>query len=171
MPQNSAVDAIRSSIQQLDSSLSIFRVRAMQQVVAENENMEDTSLQTSLLAIFAALGLILAAVGVYGVMSYLVSQRTHEIGIRVALGAQQRHVLALVLGHGARLAGLGVAIGTAIALVFARLMSSFLFGVAPTDALTFLSVIVFLLFIALFASYIPARRAMRVDPMVALRYE
>ena len=169
MAPESAVSGIRASVQQLDSSLSIFSVRTMQQLVAEN--MEDTSLQTILLGIFAALGLILAAVGIYGVMSYLVSHRSHEIGIRVALGAQPRHVLGLVMGHGARLAGIGVAIGAAIALVLARLMSSFLFGVAPTDALTFFAVTVFLLLIALLACYIPARRAMHVDPMVALRYE
>ena len=169
MAPESAVSGIRASLQQLDSSLSIFSVRTMRQVVAEN--MEDTSLQTTLLGIFAALGLILAAVGIYGVMSYLASQRSHEIGIRVALGAQPRHVLGLVMGHGARLAGIGVAIGAAIALVLARVMSSFLFGVAPTDPLTFLGVTVFLLLIALLACYIPARRAMRVDPMVALRYE
>jgi putative ABC transport system permease protein len=169
MAPESAVSGIRASVQQLDSSLSIFSVRTMQQVVAKN--MEDTSLQTTLLGIFAALGLILAAVGIYGVMSYLVSHRSHEIGIRVALGAQPQHLLGLVMGHGARLAGIGVAIGAAIALVLARLMTSFLFGVAPTDALTFLAVAVFLLLIALLACYIPARRAMRVDPMVALRYE
>jgi putative ABC transport system permease protein len=169
MAPDGAVSAIRASVQQLDSSLPLFSVRTMQEVVAEN--MQDTSLQTTLLGIFAALALILAAVGIYGVMSYLVSQRTHEIGIRVALGAQPRHVLALVMGYGARLAAIGVTIGTAIALALSKLMSTFLFGVASTDAPTFLAVIAFLFLAALFACYIPARRAMKVDPMVALRYE
>ncbi len=169
MVPDSAVSAIRASVQQLDNSLSLFSVRTMQQVVAEN--MEDTSLQTTLLSIFAALGLILAAVGTYGVMSYLVTQRTHEIGIRVALGAQPRHVLSLVMGHGVRLAGIGVTIGAALALSLTSLISSFLFGVAPTDPATFVAVTAFLLLVALLACYIPTRRAMRVDPMVALRYE
>jgi predicted permease len=165
----SALASIRSSLQQLDGSLSLFNVRTMNQVVAEN--MQDTSLQTALLGVFAGLALVLAAVGVYGVMSYLVTHRTHEIGIRIALGAQPRHVLSLVIGHGARLAAVGVAIGTAAALMLTQLMSSLLFGVAPTDAATFLAVIVFLVVFALLACCIPAWRAMRVDPMVALRHE
>lgn len=169
MAPESAISAVRTKVQQLDNSLSVFSVRTMQQVVSEK--MEDTSLQTALLGIFAALALVLAAVGIYGVMSYLVTHRTHEIGIRVALGAQPKHVLSLVMGHGALLAGIGVTIGAAVALALARLISSFLFGVASTDPPTFLGVIVFLLVIALLACYLPARRAMKVDPIVALRYE
>ena len=169
MAPESAASAIRTSVQQLDSSLSVFSVRTMQQVVAED--MQDTSLQTALLCIFATLALVLAAVGVYGVMSYLVTQRTREIGVRMALGAQPRHVLSLLMGHAARLSGIGVAIGVAMALTLARLMSSLLFGVAPTDALTFLVVVVFLILVTLLACYIPTRRAMRVDPIIALRYE
>jgi len=165
----SALAAIRSSLQQLDSSISLFHVRTMNQVVAQN--MEETSLQSALLGIFAGLALVLAAVGVYGVMAYLVTHRTHEIGIRIALGAQPRQVLSLVMGHGARLAALGVAIGTVAALMLTRLMSSLLFGVAPTDAATFSAAIVFLVMIALLACCIPAWRAMRVDPMIALRNE
>jgi putative ABC transport system permease protein len=141
----------------------------MQEVVAEN--MEDTSLQTTLLGIFAALGLLLAAIGIYGVMSYLVTHRTHEIGIRVALGAQPGNVLLLVLGRGARLAGIGVAIGAALALSLTSLIARFLYGIAPTDPATFLAVTAFLVVVALLACYIPTRRAMRVDPIVALRYE
>jgi putative ABC transport system permease protein len=169
MAPESAASAIRTSVQQLDGSLSLFSVRTMQQVVTED--MEDTSLQTALLGIFATLALVLAAVGVYGVMSYLVTQRMQEIGIRMALGAQPRHVLSLLMGHAARLAGIGAAIGVAMALTLAKLMSSLLFGVAPTDALTFLVVVVFLILVTLLACYIPARRAMRVDPIMALRYE
>jgi putative ABC transport system permease protein len=166
---DSAVPAIRASVHQIDSSLSLFSVRTMHEVVAEN--MEDTSLQTTFLGIFAALGMLLAAVGIYGVMSYLVTHRTHEIGIRVALGAQPGNVLLLVLGRGARLAGIGVAIGAALALSLTRLISRFLYGIAPTDPATFLAVAAFLFVVALLACYIPTRRAMRVDPIVALRYE
>jgi putative ABC transport system permease protein len=104
-------------------------------------------------------------------MAYLVTHRTHEIGIRIAIGAQPRRVLSLLMGHGARLAALGVAIGTVAALMLTRLMSSLLFGVAPTDAATFSAAIVFLVVIALLACCIPAWRATRVDPMVALRNE
>jgi predicted permease len=169
MAPESAASTIRASVQQLDSSLSLFRVRTMQQVVAEN--MEGTSLQTTLLGIFGALALLLAAVGVYGVMSYLVTHRAHEIGIRMALGAQPRHVLSLVMGHGMRLAGIGVLIGIGLALALSGLISSLFFGVSATDPLTLATVAVLLAAAVLLACYIPARRAMRVDPMVALRYE
>lgn len=169
MAPESASSEIRSAVEQLDSGLSLFRVRTMQQVVAEN--MEDTSLQTWLLGIFAGLALLLAAVGVYGVMAYLVTQRTHEIGIRMALGARPLHVLSLVMGHGARLAAIGAAAGAGLALALSRLISTLLFGVTPTDVPTFLSVIAFLMAVALLACYIPARRAMKVDPMIALRHE
>lgn len=163
------VSAIRGTVQQLDSSLPVFRVRTMQQVIAEN--MQDTSLQASLLGIFAGLGLLLAAVGVYGVMGYLVTQRTHEIGIRMALGAEERDVLRLVLGRGFKLAILGVAIGIAGSFAVTRFLSSLLYGVKPTDPETFTAVSIILVGAALLASYIPARRAMHVDPVVALRNE
>ncbi|HEV2489586.1 MAG TPA: ABC transporter permease [Candidatus Acidoferrales bacterium] len=169
MPNQSALALIRSSLDQLDSTLPLFSVRTMQQVIAED--MQDTSLQTVLLGVFAAVALILAAIGIYGVMSYVVEQRTHEIGIRVALGARRLDVLRLILGRGARLTFAGIAIGLFLAFALTRLMAKLLYGVTATDPLTFTSVALLLIVVALAACYIPARRAMRVDPMVALRYE
>jgi putative ABC transport system permease protein len=124
-----------------------------------------------LVGLFAAAALGLAAIGIYGVVAYSVTRRTQEIGIRMSLGAQRGDVLSLILGEGARMAGLGVIIGIAASLGITRLMSSLLFGVSATDPLTFVVVGALLSFAALLASYVPARRAMRVDPIVALRYE
>ena len=123
------------------------------------------------LGAFGALALLLASIGMYGVISYSTMQRTQEIGIRMALGAQRHTILAMVLNHGGRLAGLGIAIGIVAAIAMARLMSSFLYGVQPADPATFAAVALLLCVVALLACYVPARRAMRVDPMVALRYE
>jgi putative ABC transport system permease protein len=126
---------------------------------------------TLLLGAFAGIALLLTAGGIFGVLSYLVTQRTREIGLRVALGAQRADVLRVIVGHGLRLVLLGLCIGVAGALIMTREMSSVLFGVTPSDPLTFTVVAIVLGAVALLASYIPARRAMRVDPMVALRYE
>jgi putative ABC transport system permease protein len=128
-------------------------------------------LNLTLLAAFATLALGLAAVGIYGVMAYTVTQRTHEIGIRMALGAQRQDVLRQVLTEGARLAALGLALGLAGSLAATRLIATMLFGVKPNDPLTFAAVAVILGSVTLAACYIPSRRATRVDPMVALRYE
>jgi ABC-type antimicrobial peptide transport system permease subunit len=131
----------------------------------------DQQFNVLILAVFAGAALLLAVVGIYGVMAYSVQQRTHEIGVRMALGAQQTSILRMVLGQGLWLALIGVALGIAGALGVTRVLSSMLFGVKPTDPWTFAGVSLGLLAVALLASYIPARRAMRVDPMVALRYE
>jgi ABC-type antimicrobial peptide transport system permease subunit len=124
-----------------------------------------------LLSAFAALALVLSCIGIYGVISHLVGQRTHEIGVRMALGAQPGDVMRLVLGHGARMALLGVVIGVAAAFGLTRLMAHQLFGVSAHDPFTFVVVAVLLALVSLLACYVPARRAVRVDPLIALRYE
>jgi putative ABC transport system permease protein len=124
-----------------------------------------------LLGAFAVLALVLASVGIYGVIAYIVGQRTQEIGIRMALGAQRNDVMGLVLWQGARLALMGVSIGIAGALALTRLMTRLLYGVSATDPLTFAGLALILTLVAIAACWIPARRAMRVDPVVALRYE
>jgi putative ABC transport system permease protein len=124
-----------------------------------------------LLSAFAVLALVLSCIGIYGVISHLVGQRTHEIGVRMALGAQPGDVMRLVVGHGAKMAVVGVVMGIAAALALTRLMAHQLFGVTAHDPLTFGAVAVLLVLVSLLACYVPARRAMRVDPLVALRYE
>jgi putative ABC transport system permease protein len=149
--------------------LPVGHVQTMKQVVAQSTQQDAFNL--ILLVSFAALALLLAAVGIYGVLAYSVQQRTQEIGIRMALGAQRREILGLVLGHGARLTLMGVAIGIAAAFGLTRFLSSQIYGIKATDPVTFIGVAILLTLVALLACYIPARRAMRVDPMVALRHE
>ena len=165
----SLTTAVRNEVSKLDPSLPVTKVSTMEQRVATA--MAPPRFRTTLIALFAAVALILACVGIYGVISYSVTQRTHEIGIRIALGAQRRNVLQLVLGQGALLAVIGVTLGLGGAFALTRLMASLLFGVTPTDAAIFTSVPLCLTAIALLASYLPARRATKVDPLVALRYE
>ena len=135
-----------------------------------DDSMSQPRFSMLLLGSFGA-ALLLASIGMYGVISYTVAQRTQEIGIRMALGAERRNVFGMVLGQGARLASLGIGIGLIAAFGATRLMASFLYGVQPTDPFTFAVVSLLLVGIALLACYLPARRATRVDPIVALRYE
>ncbi|HLJ40190.1 MAG TPA: FtsX-like permease family protein, partial [Candidatus Acidoferrales bacterium] len=160
---------IRSALHDVDPGEPLTHVESMEQVVSGSLN--DWRFHAILLGIFGTLAVLIAAVGVYGVISYSVAQRTHEIGIRLALGAQRRSVLRLVVGQGLKLACIGIVIGIAAAFALTRLMSSLLFGVSATDPLTFACVAILLVLVAMLACYIPARRAMRVDPMIALRYE
>jgi ABC-type antimicrobial peptide transport system permease subunit len=147
----------------------VYGSESEEEVVARSIASQRFSL--ILLGAFAGLALLRAVIGIYGVLSYLVGQRTREIGVRMALGAQRLDVLRMVLGDGARMTMVGAAIGLVAALALTRLMASMLFGVRPTDPVTFAAVAVLLCGIALFACYLPARRAAKVDPMVALRYE
>jgi len=168
-PRPTLVAAVRSAVQAVDKDQPIDRIAPMSELLADS--IAQPRFYTLLLTIFAAMASALAAVGIYGVMSYAVTQRTHEIGIRMALGARAADVLRLVVRNGMLLALTGVAIGLVGAFALTRLMTSLLFGVTPTDATTFVAVSVLLIVVALLACYIPARRATKVDPLVALRYE
>jgi len=168
-PSKTMVDEVKQQVWSLDRQIPVSDIQSMNGLMAES--LAQQRFNMLLLGLFAALALILSAVGIYGLMAYAVSQRTHEIGVRVAVGAQQRDVLRLIVGGGAKLAFFGIVIGIAAALGLTHLMASLLFEVTPTDPETFAAVAVLLAAVALVACYIPARRATRVDPMVALRYE
>jgi predicted permease len=165
----STVAAVRQAIREIDPRLPVSSVGTLAEQV--DHSVVDQRLTAQLSSFFSLVAVFLACIGIYGLMSYAVLHRTNEIGIRVALGAQQSQVLTLILRQGLMLAIAGVAIGTALALGLTRFLSSQLFGVQPFDPATFVSVAVLLLLIALAACYLPARRATRVDPIVALRYE
>ena len=160
---------VRKTVWDIDKDQPVSNISSMEQVLSESVARQRFS--TLLLGIFATLALVLAAVGIYGVMSYSVAQRTHEIGIRMALGAQRTDVLKLTLSQGLRLVLIGVIAGLAAAVMLTRVMSSLLFGVSATDPVTFAAIVLVLMSAALLANYIPALRATKVDPMVALRYE
>lgn len=165
----SLVNAIRNEVSAVDKDIPIYQVATMEQLMATSTAQRRFTLL--LVGIFAALSLVLAGLGIYSVIAYSVTQRTHEIGLRMALGAQGRDVLRLVIGQGMKLALVGLALGVLAALVLTRLMESLLFGVSPTDPLTFGLVTFLLLTVTLFACWIPARRATQLDPLNALRYE
>jgi putative ABC transport system permease protein len=163
------VQAVRQAVASVDSQQPIFGIETMEQYISGS--VSDQRLAAFLLGMFALLALVLAAIGIYGVISYSVTQRTHEIGIRIALGASRRDVLRLVLGRSLTLALVGIGIGVAAALGLTRLMTSLLYEVKPADPATYVAVSVVLVAVALAASYLPARRAMKVDPVEALRWE
>ena len=168
-PAATATAAIRNEIKALNKNIPAPKIETMDAMLSEV--VAEPRLQTMLLALFGLVALLLAAVGIYSVMAYSVTQRTHEIGIRMALGAQVRDVLRLVIGQGLRLVLLGVALGLSGAFVMTRLMRSLLFGVTATDPVTFVAVALLLMTVALLACYLPARRATKVEPMMALRCE
>jgi predicted permease len=163
------LDSIRNAVTAMNGQQFIFDVRTFDDIISKSLATQRFSM--ILLGAFAALALLLASVGIYGVISYVVGQRTHEIGIRMALGAERLHIQRLILGRGGVLAVAGVALGLTSSLGLTRLMASLLYGVRATDPLTFGGVAMLLIFVAILASYIPARRASKLDPMVALRYE
>ena len=163
------LDSIRQVSAQMSHQQVIFGAQTMDSLISDS--MASRRFSMILLVVFATLALLLASVGIYGVISYVVSQRAREMGIRMALGAQPRDILRLILGRGGKLAGFGVAFGLAAALGLTRLMASLLYGVRATDPLTFAGVALLLTLVALVAAYVPARRAAKVDPMVALRFE
>ena len=162
-------DTMRRTIQSVDADMPVYSVASLEERIAGQAG--DTRSYAVLLGLFALLALLLSAVGIYGVLAYGVARRTHEMGIRMALGAQRGDLLRLVARRGLALTVAGIGIGLAAAFALTRLMASLLFGVTPTDVLTFAVVALLLAGVALLACYIPARRATRVDPLVTLRYE
>jgi predicted permease len=163
------LDSIRHASQQMSREQIIFAPQSMDQVIADS--LAERRFSMILLGVFAALALLLASVGIYGVLSHVVGQRTHDIGVRMALGARRSDILRLILVGAGRLALIGVAVGLVSALGLTRLMANLLYGVGPRDPMTFIAVPAILISVALLASYVPARRATKVDPITALRYE
>ena len=165
----SMTSAVRNEIRAFDKTLPVYNVKTLDDVVGADVAPRRSSMM--LFSAFAMVALVLSMIGIYGVTAYYVTQRTHEIGIRLALGAQLRDVLTLVLRRGLILALVGIGVGLAGAFALTRLLTSLLFGVKPVDVVTFATVSLGLIAVAVFACYLPARRATKVDPLVALRYE
>ena len=161
------VPAVRRQVLAVDVDQPVYNINTMENVFSQS--IAAPHVITSLLTTFAAVALLLAAIGVYSVMSYSVAQRTHEVGVRMALGAQQQHVLRMILGHGLKLVLIGVGFGVLVAFGVTHVISNLLFGVSATDAQIFLGVPLLLIAVAVLAIYLPARRALKVDPIVALR--
>jgi ABC-type antimicrobial peptide transport system permease subunit len=159
--------AVGDAIRAIDASVALARVAPMEQLVSNS--LTWPRMWTTLLAAFAIVALVLAFIGIYGAFAYAVSQRTHEIGIRVALGAPRRQVARLIVGGGAVISAVGVAAGLGVSAIVTRAIGALLFGVTSTDASTFAGVSVAVFTLALLACYVPARRAMRIDPITALR--
>jgi putative ABC transport system permease protein len=168
-PPRNLIAAVRNEVKAIYKDQPISNIKTLDELLDKSVAQRRFNLLS--LGIFAGLALALAAVGIYGVMSFLVAQRTHEIGIRMALGAQQRDVLKLVVGRGLRLVLIGLGVGGAGALALTRLLRNLLFEVSATDPLTFGVIAMLLLGVAFLACYLPARRATKVDPLVALRQE
>jgi ABC-type antimicrobial peptide transport system permease subunit len=160
---------VREQVQALDSSLPVFGAQTLNETVSASVSQRRFAME--MVGLFALTSLLLAALGIYGVISYLVNERTHEIGIRLALGAGKAGILQMILGQGLRLALTGAVAGLVCALIVSRFIATLLYGVRPTDPLTFSAVAILFLGIALLACYLPARRATKVDPLVALRSE
>jgi len=166
-PSEPLIAAVRREVSAVDREQPVSNIRTMRQVIAAS--VAERAFTTALLGAFAALALLLALIGIYGVMSYVVTQRTHEIGVRVALGARSSDILRLALMQGMRLAFAGLIVGAPASLTLTQLMKGLLYGVSATDPLTLVGVAALLALAALIACYIPARRATKVDPLVALR--
>jgi putative ABC transport system permease protein len=166
---SAVIGSIRNAVRRIDPQLAVYDLRTMEQVAARS--VAERRFTTFLLALFAGLALVLACIGLYGVMAYSVTQRTQEIGIRMALGAQAGDVLRMILNQSVKLTIVGLIVGTLASVALTRFIASLLFDVDPTDPVTLISVSLLLAVVSILASYIPARRAARVNPVVALRYE
>jgi putative ABC transport system permease protein len=163
------IGSVRREVMAVDADQPVYQIQTMEDLVSKS--IAQPRFYSTTLGIFATLALILAGVGVYAVMSYSVTQRTHEIGVRMAVGAERRDVIKLILREGMLLTVIGMSLGLAGALALTRIVASLLFDVSPNDLITFTLIALLLIHIALLACYIPARRATKIDPMLALRHE
>jgi putative ABC transport system permease protein len=167
--EKTMVETIRTAAGSVDPNQPIYQVHTLEELIAQT--LVPWRFSSTLMGAFAALALILAAAGVYGVMAYVVGQRTHEIGVRMALGAAPRNIVKMILKRGLTLALVGTAFGLAASISLTRFLGTLLYGIQPTDVTTFVAVTLTMLIVAFVACWLPARKAARVDPMVALRYE